>query len=357
MSSNQSKEIKQNTPKKHIFIKIYEFDDIFYYIQQFLSFEDKLKYGFIIGDPPRLIKNKYILSKKYEKKKLSEIFNICNYCYCELASDQQMMLSDKYKNFLYYHEDSESNSSESSNSDDDQDNTKIDFIDFYSDYNNNSFQTTMIKAHYLQEENEFVCSTFFDISSRAFWETLENKNILFKEEHLKKCMFCLDAHDGELEISKSYKKKLEKNKQEYELLKLDGLTSKFYDEFYNKINEIYVDGILKDNLKMHCKRCGTFGHCSTSKSCIFYTKIYENYKIEKDIFSLVNDLTNNVIDKIEKEKKEDERRKKLCTKCNIYFFAKKCKNKMCKKCCDCNHHKKNLKIEIKKLKNKIYSNF
>jgi hypothetical protein len=62
--------------------------------------------------------------KKYnkEKKKLSEIFNICNYCYCELASDQQMMLSDKYKNFLYYHEDSESNSSESSNSDDDQDN-------------------------------------------------------------------------------------------------------------------------------------------------------------------------------------------------------------------------------------------
>jgi hypothetical protein len=325
----------QNISKKHIFIKIYEFDDLFYYIQQFLSFEDKLKYGLIINNPSRLIKNKYILSKKYEKKKLSEIFNICNYCYCELASDQQMMLSDKYKNFLYYHQESD----ESGWSDNEQI-EQIDFIDFYSDYNNNSFQTTMIKAHYLQEENEFVCSTFFDISSRAFWETLENRNVLFKEEHLKKCMFCLDVHDCELEISKSYKKNFEKNKEEYELLKSDGLTSKFYDEFYNKINEIYVDGILQDKLKIHCKRCGTFGHCSSSKSCIFYTKIYENYKIEKDISSLVNDLMNNVIDKIEKEKKEVERRKKLCTKCSIYFFAKKCKNKNCKKCCECKHHKR-----------------
>ena len=78
--------------------------------------------------------------------------------------------------------------------------------------------------------------------------------------------------------------------------------------------------ILQDKLKMHCKRCGTFGHCSSSKLCIFYTKIYENYKIEKDISSLVNDLMNNVIDKIEKEKKEVERRKKLCTKCSIYFY-------------------------------------
>lgn len=327
--------------QKHIFIKIYEFDDIFYYIQQFLTFEDKLKYGLIINNISYLIKNKYILSKKYEKKKLSEIFNICNYCYCELASDQQIILSDKYKNFLYYYQDTDS---------DDSDDDKMDFIDYYSDYNNNSFQTSMIKAHYLQEENEFVCSTFFDVSSRAFFETLENKNIFLNEEHLKKCMFCLDVHDCHLEISKSYKKNLKKNKEDYETLKSIGLTSKFYKDFYDKINKIYVDGILNSKLKIHCKRCGMFGHCSTSKLCIFYTKIYENYKIEKDVFSLVNDLTNNVIDKIVKEKKENERKKKLCSSCKICFFSKNCKNKMCKKCCKCNEHRKNLKIEIKKLK-------
>jgi hypothetical protein len=329
-------------PQKHIFIKIYEFDDIFYYIQQFLSFEDKLKYGLIINNPSLLIKNKYVLSKKYEKKKLSEIFNICNYCYCELASDQQMIISDKYKNFLYYHE--------NGNYDDtDSENGKMDFIDYYSDYNNNSLQTSMIKGHYLQEENEFVCSTFFDISCRAFLETLENKNIIFDEKYIKKCMFCLDVHDCQLE-SKSYRKKLEKNKEDYKILKSVGFTSKFYDEFYKKINEIYVNGIVKDQLKIHCKRCGTFGHCSTSKLCIFYNKEYEDYKIEKDIFSLVTDLTNKVIDRLEKEKKDNKRKKKLCSSCKISFFSKKCKNKMCKKCCQCNDHKKNFKIEIKKLK-------
>jgi len=253
-----------------------------------------------------------------------------------------MILSDKYKNFLYYHQDSDSDESNS-------DSEEIDFIDYYSNYDNNSFQTSMIKAHYLQEENEFVCSTFFDISSRAFLETLENKNIIFEEKYLKKCMFCLDVHDDELEISKSYKKKLQKNKEDYELLKSIGLTSNFYDDFYNKINKIYIDGILEDNLKIHCKRCGTFGHCSTSKSCIFYTKVYEDYKIEKDIISLVNDLTNNVIDKIEKEKKQDERQKKLCSNCKVCFFSKNCKNQMCKRCCNCKQHKrKNIKTIIKK---------
>jgi hypothetical protein len=295
--------------------KIYDNSDIFYYILNFLNFSDKLSLSKSINI--NLIKNYNLIDNKFNKKTLLDINCICDNCYCELTSEQSMSLSSKYDNFLYY------NLSDSENDSSDDSEESYEFNYYESNYSN------IYKCAQMQEETEFICMTYYSIAVRAFLEIMDSKNISINLDEIE-CIFELDFDQT------------------------------IYDLIYNKIDEIYYDGIENYNLDLLCKKCGLFGHCDETKECSLFNKSYESYIIKKITHKITTDLVNKIIQKDIDEKKEIERQKKLCKNCNKQFFSTVCIYKLCKSCCqynktnnNCISHSKNKKNNKKKNKNNL----
>jgi len=200
-----------NNMNNNIIINLYNLGDIFNYFCEFLSFEDKIKIGKIFNI--NIIKNIDIRNNKIKNR-----FTICNNCCCEYICEQHSSLNRLYKNFLEYND--------SSDSDD----------EIHDSYKN------MYEMARHTEESEFVCMTFSFICNRAMLEILDKNNIILKNKDNKQCVFEIDEIDN------------------------------LYEEFYNKIDEIYSYGIENDYCNIFCRRCGVFGHDKVCKSCPFFMK-------------------------------------------------------------------------------------
>ena len=124
------------------------------------------------------------------------------------------------------------------------------------------------------------------------------------------------------------------------LFELD-FENNIFTEIYDKINDIYIDGIENKTLNLFCKRCGVFGHSNENKNCILFNESYEKYIVKKEVNTLMNDLVKDIIEKDKEEKRQQEKLKKLCFSCKHNFFSNLCVKKMCKNCCNCNAHAQN----------------
>ena len=283
--------------------KIYDNRDILYYFSEYLTLDEKLILQNIFNEI-NLIKNYNFYYKRNRKKTLFSINCICDNCFIELSSDQSSHLSSLYKNFLYDSDsDSESSYSESTSESD----SIIHESPYY--FTINPYQNIYDSCR-IRDENEFILSNYYYIATRAFIEVLDKNNIKMDIFNID-CLFELD---------------LDRN---------------IFDQIYDKIDEIYIDGIEDKTLDLFCKKCGIFGHSHQSKNCILFNKSYEKYIVKREVDTLMNDLIKNVIEKDKEEKRQEERLKKLCCSCKHNFFSTKCEKKMCKNCCKCNAHKKN----------------
>jgi hypothetical protein len=286
--------------------KIYNNFDVFNYMVSFLNFSDKISFSKSINI--NLIKNYNLIDNKFNKKTLFDIDCICSDCYCELTSDQSLLLSSKYDNFLYY--DLSDSDSDLSN-----DSSNVSYNYYDSSYSN------IYRCAQMHEETEFICSTYFYVATRAFIEIMDLKNITINLDKIK-CIF-------ELEVEQNT-----------------------YNLIHNKIDEIYYEGIENYDLDILCKKCGVFGHSDETKVCPLFNKSYENHIIKKVTREITTSLINKIIQNDIDEKKTIERQKKLCKNCNKHFFSSTCIYKLCKTCCQynkennsCNNHylKKNNK--------------
>jgi hypothetical protein len=279
--------------------KIYDNRDILYYFSEYLTFDEKLVLQNIFTEI-NLIKNYNFYDKRNNKKTLFTLNCICDDCFIDLSSDQSSHLSSLYEFFLY-NSTSDNESDSTSETDSNIDPTQYCFTI-------NPYQNIYDSCR-IRDENEFILSTYYYIATRAFIEVLDKNNIkmdIFKID----CLFELD------------------------------LDNNIFDQIYNKIDEIYIDGIEDKRLHLFCKKCGVFGHSHQSKNCVLFNKSYEKYIVKREVDTLMNDLIKNVIDKDKEEKRQEERLKKLCCSCKHNFFSTKCEKKMCKNCCNCNAHKK-----------------
>ena len=286
--------------------KIYDNRDILYYFSEYLTFDEKLILQNIFTKI-NLIKNYNFYDKRNRKKTLFNLNCICDDCFIELSSDQSSHLSSLYKNFLYDSDSSDSESSESSWSESTSESDSI-INDSQYYFTINPYQNIYDSCR-IRDENEFMLSNYYYVATRAFIEILDKNNIkmdIFKID----CLFELDLDEN------------------------------IFDQIYDKIDEIYIDGIEDKTLHLFCKKCGIFGHSNQSQNCILFNKNYEKYIVKREVNIAMNDLIKNVIEKDKEEKRQEERLKKLCCSCKHNFFSNKCENKMCKNCCNCNVHKK-----------------
>lgn len=285
--------------------KIYDNYDILYYFSKYLNLNEKIILQSIFTNT-NLIINFNFFDNFYKKKTLLDIHSICSECIFEISSEQSLYLSSLYKNFLYsgFINDSEYDSDS----------------DYEEYYNNYDKYKNIYDSCRISDENEFILSTFYHISNRAFIEIMDKNNIIIDIKKIN-CLFELDFE------------------------------KKIFNEIFDKINDIYIDGIENKTLNLFCKRCGVFGHSDENKNCILFNESYEKYIIKKEINILMNDLTKDIIEKDKEEKRQKEKLKKLCFCCKYNFFSNLCEKKMCKKCCNCNAHAKN---KAKNNKNKLF---
>jgi len=279
--------------------KIYYNYDILYYFSKYLNLDEKIILQSIFTNT-NLIINFNFFDNSYIKKTLFDTNTICSECLFEISSEQSLYLSSLYKNFLY----------RGFNSNYDSD------CDYDSDYEEYYYNYDKYKNIYdsckIRDENEFILSTFYPISNRALIEVLDKNNIKIDIFSID-CLFELDFENN------------------------------IFTEIYDKINDIYIDGIENKTLNLFCKKCGVFGHSDENKNCILFNENYEKYIVKKEIDILMNDLVKDIIEKDKEEKRQQEKLKKLCFCCKHNFFSNLCVKKMCKKCCNCNAHAKNIK--------------
>ena len=271
--------------------KIYDIDDIFFYISTFLDLQSKIILEKILNK--KIIKSFDFLSTKYEKKNFTYINCICSKCYCNLVFNQSLILEDKYKNFLIYE------------NEDDLKKNEFDDDLYYKIYKPNNF--------FYKEQINFLTDTYYCISIRSFLEIIEKYDIcidLFKTS----CIFELNFN------------------------------SNIYEEIYNNIDNYYDDAIKNHKLNNICKKCGLFGHNDETKECILYNKKYENYVVKKNVKKIVNNMLDIIVINEEREKIYKLNNKSYCIECNKLFSNKNCKYKKCKICCNCKNHKKKLII-------------
>jgi len=284
--------------------KIYDNYDILYYFSKYLNLNEKIILQSIFTNT-NLIINFNFFDNSYIKKTLFDINSICTECLFEISSEESLYLSSLYKNFLY----------RGFNSDYDSDcDCDCDYENYY--YNYDKYKNIYDSCR-IRDENEFILSTFYPVSNRAFIEIMDKNNIIVDIKSID-CLFELDFENN------------------------------IFTEIYDKINDIYIDGIENKTLNLFCKKCGVFGHSDENKNCILFNESYEKYIVKKEVNILINDLVKDIIEKDKEEKHQQEKLKKLCFCCKYNFFSKLCKNKMCKKCCNCNAHAKNNK-NIKKI--------
>ena len=264
--------------------KIFYIDDIFRYFTEFLNFDDKIIFSKLINK--NLVKNIDIFDKKYCNKDLSEYFYICGDCFDNLSNDMYHTLTYNYKNFLLY------NSEENNDSEEE-------YID------NNDI---IIRSSIIKDEIEFIYSNCYYIAVKAFLEILDSKNIILNIENYE-CIFHLELGED------------------------------IYELIYDKMQNIYENAIINNLLEIFCEKCGNFGHCSLSDNCVLYNKNYKKKEVKYCVKEVIDDIISDVVSIVKKKKIIKKKKKHLCKSCKLYFFNKKCENKLCGECCECSNHK------------------
>lgn len=268
-------------------IKIYEINDLFYYVSKFLDLQSKIILEKIFNK--KMIKSFDFFSKKYKKCNFHYINCICSKCYCNLVFDQSLILDSKYNNFLHYDEDDIK----------DNDNNSDDDSHIYKPYH-----------FFYKDQINFLTDTYSYVSIRSFLEIIDKHEIsidLFKTS----CIFELN------------------------------FDSNIYDEIYNNIDNYYDNAIINHKLNNICKRCGLFGHNDETKECILYNEKYQDFIIKKKTKKILNNMLDILVINDEREKKYKLNKKSYCIECDKLFSNKKCEFKKCKICCNCKNHKKN----------------
>ena len=228
----------------------------------------------------KLVKNIDIFNKKINQKNLSELYYICGECSYNLVNDMYYTLYYKYKDFLH---------------NDDR------YDDIYDDYDDD------------KNEIEFIYNNCYCIAVKAFLEIMDSQNIILNITN-DECIYHLE------------------------------LDQNIYFTIYDKMQSIYENGINNNLLNVFCEKCANFGHCSLSNKCILYNKVYAKKEIKYNTIELIDDIINDVYNIIKRKKIMEKKNKYLCKSCKIYFYKRKCENKLCGRCCNCSKH------SIKKLK-------
>jgi hypothetical protein len=171
----------------------------------------------------------------------------------------------------------------------------------------------MINNFKTSQEMEFFYDTFPCIAIRAFIEIMDNNGIdidIFNTE----CIFELDFDQN------------------------------IFDQIYEKIDDIYRDGIANKTLDVDliCHKCGIFGHSHQSRQCLLFNENYEMYIVKANVDEVMNSLVSRIERTDLAEKRQAERLKRLCKSCNHNLFSNKCEHKMCRCCCSCDAHQEKI---------------
>jgi len=164
-----------------------------------------------------------------------------------------------------------------------------------------------------KHEIQFIYNNCYYIAVKAFLEIINSENIVLnitKDE----CIFHLELDEN------------------------------IYYLIYDKMQSIYENAIYNKLLNVFCEKCANFGHCSMSNKCVLYNEIYTKREIKYCAKEIIEDVINDVYNIIKNKKIMEKKKKYLCKSCNLYFYKRKCENKKCGNCCNCNKH------SIKKLK-------
>jgi hypothetical protein len=170
------------------------------------------------------------------------------------------------------------------------------------EYNNISYEK-------IRNLSELCLSTYTTIYARKLVECIENKKLS------KKCL-------------------------EYDIFELDNTLD---IDIHTLVTDYYKAVFTnKINIDIFCYKCGTFGHHSVSKNCVFYNKYNENKRIREE----VKDVKEYLLDKITANDKKDKLRSLLvCISCKVNNKSNKCPNNNCRNCCTCSAHSKKGKVK------------